>query len=393
MRNGGRGSAGPPRITTATVLAMAGIGVLLWIVGDVLLALFAGVLIAVALDALASVVAERTPIGRLPALALVTLLVAALVISGPLFLLPVVIDQIGGVWDRLATLADRGLEWAQDHPVLGEFLSGDDISDAAPETAQIAGQIASLTMTVANALALAVIVVATGLFLAFDPGLYTRGFLRLVPPRSRDRWAETLASTGYALRWWLLGQLVSMSVLFVVTSTGLWLFGLDLWLGLGILTGIFTFVPFLGPAIAAIPILLIGFSEGIGTGLGVAAFYLVVQNLEGTVLTPLIQQRAVRLPPAVLISSQVLMGALFGIPGLILAAPLTAVAMIATNLLYIEGVLGEPRATPQRRIFPHDDKTPSPDRDGPDGSGSNRGRGSALPDGRYSDDRARGRPP
>jgi predicted PurR-regulated permease PerM len=90
----------------------------------------------------------------------------------------------------------------------------------------------------------------------------------------------------------------------------------------------------------------IDFTEGMQTGLMVLAFYLIVQNVEGNVVTPMIQHRAVELPPALLIATQVLFGTLFGALGLILAAPLAAVGLVAVNLLYIEGVLGERRATP-----------------------------------------------
>lgn len=346
----------PPRPRTTSVLVAFGIGVLLWLLGDVLLALFAGILIAVALDALTMLVSDQTRLHRTPAL--VVILLAGVAVAGPISLLPTVLDQIGGVWERLSTLAEEGVERARSLPLLGQLLDETDMTEAAPDASQVAGRIASLSMSLVNGVALAVIVVATGLFLAYDPALYTRGALRMVPAPMRARGAETLASIGYALRWWLLGQLVSMSVLFAVTSTGLYLFGIELWLGLGILTGVFTFVPFRGPALAAVPILLIAFSEGIGTGLGVTMFYVIVQNLEGAFLTPIIQQRAVRLPPAVLISSQVLMAALFGVSGLILAAPLTAVTMIAVNLVYIEGVLSEVRATPTRRLFPSAEKTP-----------------------------------
>jgi predicted PurR-regulated permease PerM len=157
---------------------------------------------------------------------------------------------------------------------------------------------------------------------------------------------QTLTATAYALRWWFLGQLISMVMLGVTVAVGLLIIGVDLWLSLGVLTGLLTFIPFLGPIIAAVPILIVGFAEGMQTGMIVLIFYLVVQNLEGNFLEPLIHQRVVNLAPVLLISVQVLMSTLFGAMGLVMAAPLTLVAMIMVKKLYIEDMLGEVQSEP-----------------------------------------------
>jgi predicted PurR-regulated permease PerM len=96
-------------------------------------------------------------------------------------------------------------------------------------------------------------------------------------------------------------------------------------LGSGVLTALLTFVPYLGPLIAAIPILVIGFTESVQTGLIVTVFYFTVQNVEANIVVPWIQHKVVHLAPALAISAQILLGLLFGLPGFILAAPLTVV--------------------------------------------------------------------
>jgi hypothetical protein len=101
-----------------------------------------------------------------------------------------------------------------------------------------------------------------------------------------------------------------------------------------------------------VPILIVGFAEGLQTGLIVLVFYLVVQNLEGNFLVPMIQHRVVNLAPVLLISVQVLMSALFGAMGLIIAAPLTLVAMVMVKKLYVEDMLGEPPKLAVRRHLP-----------------------------------------
>jgi predicted PurR-regulated permease PerM len=87
-------------------------------------------------------------------------------------------------------------------------------------------------------------------------------FLRLLPRDQRPRVAETLSRVAHALRWWFLSQLISMVLLGVSISLGLMIIGIDLWLSLGVLTGLLTFIPYLGPIIAGIPIVIIGFTQG-----------------------------------------------------------------------------------------------------------------------------------
>lgn len=132
-----------------------------------------------------------------------------------------------------------------------------------------------------------------------------------------------------------------MALLGVTVGLGLFLLGIDLWFALGVLTALLTFIPFIGPLIAAVPIIAVGFTEGMQTGLIVLVGYLVIQNIEGNVLVPMIQHKAVDLAPAFLIAVQLLLGLIFGAAGLILAAPLAIVAMIAVQKFWVEHTLGD----------------------------------------------------
>jgi predicted PurR-regulated permease PerM len=336
-------------IRADVVLLVIGIAALVWFVGGVLLMVFAGILIAIALDGLADLVSRYTPLARTWALALITFLLALLLTAGGWFIIPQFLEQFGALWEQLLLLLERAHDELDRFPWIQQALGLDAAEDGGEESGdigEIANQVATAVMTVLGIVATVLIVVVIAVFMAANPALYRNGLLRLVPRRQRDRADELLATAGFALRWWLLGQLISMLVLGTVTSIGLLLLGVEVWLGLGVLVGLFTFVPFLGPILAGIPVVTIGFATGVETGLAVLVFYLVLQNVEGNVLTPMIQQRVISLPPALLISVQVLMGTIFGIGGLVLAAPVAVLGMIAVNLLYIEDVLGEPRANP-----------------------------------------------
>jgi predicted PurR-regulated permease PerM len=105
--------------------------------------------------------------------------------------------------------------------------------------------------------------------------------------------------------------------------------------------GVLNFIPNIGPWIAAVPAVLIGFLQGPQQALYVALLYLLLQAIDGYLLTPLVDRKSVKLPPVLTITAQVLLGVAFGFIGILLASPLTAAAIILVNMVYVEGVLGD----------------------------------------------------
>jgi predicted PurR-regulated permease PerM len=336
-----RGASEPRWIRTELVLLVAGLGVLFWLAGDVLLLVFAALLLAVGIDGLARALAGRTPLSRKWALTIVLLLTVLLFWLFGRLVFPPFIEQLAEMWQRTVDFVEtlvgqlRDVGWARD------IMNSDGQEQVVGAAGTVAEHVANFTMMLVSVVASLFILFAIALFAAYDPAMYRRGLLRLFPHEYRDRLDRTLSATAHALRWWFLGQLVSMLMLGVTVSVGLLLIGVELWLGLGVLTALLTFIPFIGPLIAGVPVLIVGFGTGPEVGLIVLVFYLIIQNLEGNFLVPIIQHRAVHLAPVLLISVQVLLSALFGVMGLILAAPLTVVGMIAVKKLWMEEVLGE----------------------------------------------------
>ena len=330
-------------IRTDNVLLVALLGLFVWLTGDVLLLVFTGLLLAVGLDGLASMVKTWTPLSRGWALLVVLVLSLAFLVLVGMTIVPQFLAQLDELWQRLTGFADQAVQtlsrygWAQQLMSDGETQATDAVS-------AIARQAASAILAAVGLVGSFVLLLAIAIFAAADPDLYRRGLLTLLPARRRERLNETLSATAHALRWWFLAQIIAMIVLGATVAVGLMIIGVDLWLSLGVVTGLLTFIPVLGPIIAAIPIVIVGFTEGTQTGLIVLVFYLVVQNLEGNFLTPMIQHRVVNLAPVLLISVQVLMGTVFGMLGLVMAAPLTIVAVIFVKKLYVEDMLDEPQS-------------------------------------------------
>ena len=179
------------------------------------------------------------------------------------------------------------------------------------------------------------------LYLAADPKTYVRGLLTLVPPRHKDRAAAVVAAVGYHLRWWLVGRLAAMLIVGFVVGVGLRAVGVPQFLALALLAAAVNCVPYLGPIAAAVPGVLLALAQGPATAAGALGVYLAAQSIDNYLVTPLVQQRTVNMPPVLSILAVVLAGALFGVLGLIAAAPLAVVAMVAVKMLYVEDVLGD----------------------------------------------------
>lgn len=320
-------------LLVAVVLSVAGL--LLWLAGGVLLVIFAGVLFAIGLDGLASPLARFTGIPRKLAVVIVSLALLAAGAGLAVLIVPRVVGQIDQIQDLFVSIFNAAQARLDSWGWPEELMTADEVEQERifDLAGGLLGQMATMTMGAAGVVGTLFVVIFLAFFVSYDPALYRRGLLALLPDH-RGRVGDALGHVGHALRWWFLGQLVSMTVLAVTVSAGLWLLGVDLWLSLGVLTGLLTFIPILGPVIAGIPIVIVAFADSASTGLSVLAFYLVVQNVEGNLLVPFVQQRAVHMPPALLISAQILLGTLFGLFGFILAAPLAVVGFVLVQQLY-----------------------------------------------------------
>jgi len=201
------------------------------------------------------------------------------------------------------------------------------------------GRAGGLITSTVSALGGVVVALFLGIYLAAQPRLYQRGFMHLVPRKARPRAYEVLDEIGNVLRRWLVGRLVTMLVVGTAASIGLWALGVPLAFTLGVVTGLLEFIAYVGPILAALPALLIAINLDTQLAFYVLLLYIGIQAAENYLLTPLIEQRAVALPPALVVFSTLLLGVLAGPLGVILASPLTAAGMVAVKLLYVEDVV------------------------------------------------------
>lgn len=326
-------------VVVALAAAAAALLLLFRHVAGMLLLLFAGVLLAVGLEGLTVLTARHTPLGRRTA-GVAVALVLVLLLGGLGWLRgPQLAEEFGQLVERLPQALDRLYEELIDSG-WGQALI-QQLNDAKAPQIDWAKRLAGLFQTVFGALLNIFVVMFVALYLWVSPSLYTRALVRLIPPPHRRRAEQILGLQAHSLRRWLLGRLASMLVVGVLTALGLSLLGVPLAITLGFISGALSFVPYLGPVLSAVPAGLIALLQGPSQLTSVLLLYGAVQLVESYMITPLIQQRVVSLPPAFLIGTQLIGGVLAGPMGVLLAAPLAVVVTVLVQTLYVEDLLGD----------------------------------------------------
>lgn len=374
--------------TAGLVLAMYLALRLLWFANALFLVTFLGVLFAIAVSAGVDRL-ERFRIPRGAGAALIVLSFFGLLIGFGAWLAPTLRSQGAELRQKLPEAVDRAEEWLNKRQsgMFGILLGGSDAvaragqpsaggDSSAPGGAQGTQRLDSagravpsaasgdsapqvkaapalhqriqerlggatrylfpfLTHTV-EALGGILIVVFLSIYLAADPQLYRRGVLALIPHRRREQAGVVMSRVASVLRKWLVTQLIAMLVIGGVTTIVLLILGVKAAFALGVLAGLFEFIPTVGPLLSAIPGVAMGFLDSPEKAAMVAVAYWGIQFLENHILIPLLMKGGMDLPPALTVITQALLALVFGFLGLMVAVPLLATVMVMVQVLYVE---------------------------------------------------------
>jgi len=324
---------------TVGVIAVLALAAVLWYAQTAVLLTFAGILLAIVLYGASRWLTEVTGLPRLLMLAVVAIgvlgaLVLAILTAGPTLATQIALlaQSIAAgatmLTGELASFVERTafLEKIDLVQLLGNFMSQWGIATGATTVA----------LSVFGLFSAGLIVLFFGVYLAADPHTYVNLVARLAPEEKRQTLIDLLYETGNLLRRWLIGQSITMAAIGGFTFVGLLILGVPIAFVLALFAGLACFLPYLGPIIGAIPIILVAGGESFNLALWALGLYCCVQFLESYLLTPLIQARAVSMPPAAVILNQLVFGAVFGLLGLALATPLAAAATVPLRHVFGE---------------------------------------------------------
>ncbi|CAN5296503.1 AI-2E family transporter [soil metagenome] len=330
----------PQRVALVVVVVV--VMLLVWRLSELVILVFGAIIVATALLTLAGLVERKLRVPRrYSVLATVILVVALLTLVGYL-IGGALADQLVNLRERIPAAGRAALDWASTHRSGQTALQyWESMKDEGVPWDKIAGY-AGLTLGAVGTLGLMVVM---GLYVAVSPELYRRGVLRLSPKAYRARLDDALTASGEGLALWLQGQAISMLVVGVSTAVGLWLLGIPLALAVGLISGLLAFIPFFGAIAGGLLAVLLAFIEGPQAALYVALLCIAIQQLEGHVITPIVQSRTVALPPVLGLAAAIVFGVLFGIMGVMFATPLMVIVMVLVQKLYVEGILDDGPAT------------------------------------------------
>jgi predicted PurR-regulated permease PerM len=329
----------------AGIAALIAAAILFWWTAQVLLVFFASIFLAVFFAGLGRFLEKHTRFSYTACVAFSLIGLLQLVVLTALLIGPAVADQSTNLSDALPKAYNQLLGQLKSSQIGAHILTAMQSAMAASKDSTFENGIkfAGLTIHGLGGLLFALVI---GIFLAFQPDLYRTGFLNLFPKARRARMGEVLDELGFTLWWWLMGQLATMASVGILIGIGLTVLGVPLSGTLGLIAAILSFIPSLGPFISVIPAVMLGLTISPMMGLWVCLLYLGVQIIEANVITPLVQRKAISLPPAFVLGSELLMGLLLGGAGLAFATPLAAVILVLVNMLYIQDVFGEKGSLP-----------------------------------------------
>ncbi len=327
-----------------TVLFVVVIFQLIWSARLLVLTAFLGLLFGLSAARATDVICARVRIKRAA--------VAAMVVFGAALLLglifawsfPTLVEQSQDLRTKLPEAASNLEQWISTRqPKLldaiapatpdgsSRFVAALEVH--APALTDFAFGIVQSALTVVAGL---VMVVFLALYIAAEPDTYRRGILLLIPVDHRERIGTVLSALSGALRTWFATQLIAMVVIGVVTTIALAIIGVRGALPLGVIAGIFEFIPNIGPMLSALPAILMGFVDSPQQAGVVVILYWGIQFLENNLLIPYLMKEQLDLPPALTLITQVVMAFVFGFLGLFVAIPMLAVIVVAVRAFWVE---------------------------------------------------------
>ena len=313
-----------------------------WLLSDVLLLAFAGILVGIGLRSPALWLQNKTGLPVKAGVGVVCLAVLGFVAAFVWLVGPSLNDQASQLLQQIDRLWSRGFEWFQNaawaHPIAERVRS-----QVGTGLGGVATRLLTLATSGIGLLGSTLVVAITGIYLALGPRVYVAGLVRLFPLDRRPRVRDILFSLGKTLELWLLGRLIDMVLVVAATFVGLVALGTPLPLALAVFAGVLNFIPYIGAVVGAVPAIAIAFGQGPGEALWVTLLFVAIQTVEGYVLAPYIQKKTVDLPAALTILSQAAFGALFGFLGLLLAPALATVLLVLVRMAYVEDVLEKPQ--------------------------------------------------
>lgn len=320
-------------LASGIILLIVVVSLLFKTLFNLLLLVFAGVLMCVYFHGFAGILKKKLKI-KSPYAIIISVTLNIIIIG--LFFWFVgarLSSQIDQLSNTLPQTIEHAKSWLSERPLGNKILN---YATNSVDSGKAGSTIKSFFSSTFGILSDFYIVVLLGLFFTANPEVYKKGLIHLIPIKGKQDAADLWDRIHKLLKNWLKGQIFGFFFIAVLSGVGLWILGMPLVLTLALVAGLLNFIPNFGPLIALVPAVLLGLMQGPNTALLVLGLYTFIQIVQSAVTQPLIQKKMVSVPPGLLIFGQVAMGLIGGFWGVLLATPLVAIIMTLVNKLYVE---------------------------------------------------------
>ena len=323
-------------LTTFTLILLF---LLIWQIRWVLIVFFGAIVIAVTLDVLIEKLQSKIRISRTFALTLVLLI---LLVSG-IFVFNLLVPELVTQIKELGTLFPTFLTKVKS--ILAEQQLFIDLQQTIPEQFSwgkiqpVGSKLLGVAGGAANSIIQLILIILLSILLALDPEAHRKLVISATPKRYRREINELLDECRIALGGWLAGMTISATTVFGLTWIGLAILKVPLALLSGLVCGLLTFVPTIGPTTSTLLPLGIALLISPTLMFKVLILRIILQNIEAFLLTPLLLNRTVNLLPTIALMAQLSLGALLGLPGVLIALPLTIVIQVCIQKIIIRKVM------------------------------------------------------
>jgi predicted PurR-regulated permease PerM len=318
-------------------------------IAQILLLLFLAVLFSLYLGAITDTLQRRLGAPRRLGLTLALLITLAVVVGAGYLMVPPLTEQASELIYQLPRQLERWelqlVYLAQDRPMVGNILG--QLEEGETYVGTVLAEIGTFFRGIVPYLFTGVrftihiaSVLVMGVYMALRPGLYREGLIALAPPVHRELVRDILTDLAVTLRAWIVGQMFTMVALGVLTWIGLTLLGVPYALAFGVFTAVVAIVPFFGAGVSTLlPALYVLTLGQVVTALLVLLVGVVIQLIESNIISPMVMERKVRLPPVLTLLSVLIMAHLMELIGLLVAVPVLATVMVIVRRIYVHRML------------------------------------------------------
>ena len=320
------------------ILTLVVVTLLIWELRWVLLVLFGAVVLAVALDVPIQKL-QRFGLPRPIALAAVLLV---MVLGGSLviqLLVPELIAQIQQLGALVPVVFSKLQTMVANEPRLQSLTQTLPSQFSWVRLEPVGTQLIGVAGGAANGVVQLLLMSLLAVLMVLDPASHRRMLIAATPRPARPMMKRVLDQCRTALGGWLAGMTLSATSVFLLTWLGLALLKAPLALLSALVCGLLTFVPTIGPTAATLLPLSMALLVSPTLMVQVLVLRLVLQNLEAFLLTPILLRRTVNLLPTVALMAQLSLGALLGLPGVLLALPLVVVLQVGMELVVVRQIM------------------------------------------------------